>query len=91
MCRLLLIMNKNANNKLIKKFLLQSISKKNTPNINYKNDCNFHKDGFGFAWKNIQSLLFYSNHIPSGTALAGEDMEKHVLSVNNLDPNGMIQ
>ena len=41
------------------KFLLQSITNKYTPNINYENDCDNHKDGFGFAWKNKLNNKWY--------------------------------
>jgi glutamine amidotransferase len=51
MCRLLLIINTNYNKDIIIKFLKQSIIKKNTPNINSIKDSDYHKDGFGLAWK----------------------------------------
>ena len=52
MCRLLLIINNKFDKNIIKKFLKQSILIKNTPGIDYKYDKNFHKQGYGFAWKN---------------------------------------
>ena len=86
MCRLLLVMNKNINNTLLKKFLLQSISKKNTPYINYKNDCNFHKDGFGFAWKNKinSNWNLYKNENCF-------DKEKNIDTIiNNINKNDIV-
>ena len=51
MCRLLLIIDTNYNKDIIFNFLKQSIVKKNTPNINSIKDFDYHKDGFGLAWK----------------------------------------
>lgn len=64
MCRLLLIIDKNYNKNIIYKFLKQSIIKKNTPNINSIKDFDYHKDGFGFAWKsNKNKWIVYKNNI----------------------------
>lgn len=51
MCRLVLIIDSNYNKEIIYNFLKQSIIKKNTPNINSIKDFDYHKDGFGLAWK----------------------------------------
>ncbi len=51
MCRLVLIIDNNYNKEIIYNFLKQSIIKKNTPKINSIKDFDYHKDGFGLAWK----------------------------------------
>ena len=65
MCRLLLIINTNYNKDIIIKFLKQSIIKKNTPNINSIKDFDYHKDGFGLAWKsnNNKKWIVYKKSI----------------------------
>ena len=59
MCRLLLIINNKLDKNIIKKFLKQSILIKNTPGIEYKYDKNFHKQGYGFAWKSDKKWNIY--------------------------------
>jgi len=62
MCRLLYILNKNYDKKIIYKFLNQSIKKKYTPLINSPNDHDYNKDGFGFIWKNENNeWMLYKN------------------------------
>jgi glutamine amidotransferase len=62
MCRLLFI-NKNISTILLKKFLKQSVTKKNTPFLNNIRDLDLHLDGFGFIWVNSDNnVLLYKNH-----------------------------
>ena len=64
MCRLVLIIDKNYNKQIIYNFLKQSIIKKNTPEINSIKDFDYHKDGFGLAWKSKKDKwILYKNSI----------------------------
>ena len=64
MCRLVLIIDKNYDKQLIYNFLKQSIIQKNTPNIDSIKDFDYHKDGFGFAWKSKKDKwIVYKNSI----------------------------
>jgi predicted glutamine amidotransferase len=59
MCRLLLCVKENINEKLIYKFLSQSINKKNTPGFNNYLDADYHKDGYGFVyWSSDKNKWF---------------------------------
>lgn len=62
MCRLLFI-NKNISKNFLKKFLKQSVTKKNTPNLNNSRDQDLHLDGFGFIWINQNKTLMYKNYV----------------------------
>lgn len=55
MCRLVIMIGNLKKDKYILKFLNQSINKKNTPILNSKLDVDYHKDGFGLSWKNLQN------------------------------------
>jgi predicted glutamine amidotransferase len=59
MCRLLLCVKENINEKLINKFLSQSINKKNTPGFNNYLDANYHKDGYGFVYWSSDKNKWY--------------------------------
>ena len=66
MCRLLIILNKIINQlSYVEKFLLQSITKKNTPGLNNDRDFNYHKDGYGFILKleNEQIYVYKSSKL----------------------------
>lgn len=61
MCRLLLLIDKKFDENIIKKFINQSITKKNTPGIKYNYDKNYHKEGYGFAWRENNKWKLYKN------------------------------
>lgn len=64
MCRLLIILNKNINQQsYVEKFLLQSITKKNTPGLDNERDFNYHKDGYGFILQ-FENDNFYTYKSP---------------------------
>lgn len=64
MCRLIVIINEEINHlEFIEKFLLQSITEKNTPGINNYRDFNYHRDGYGIITKNSQKYSIYKSSL----------------------------
>jgi predicted glutamine amidotransferase len=61
MCRIIVILQNQANQKyIIDYFLTQSHEKKNTPGSNNNRDFDYHKDGYGFIFYN-DNISFYKS------------------------------
>ena len=87
MCRLLIILNHSLFNlDYVNKFLLQSVTEKNTPDLDNKRDFNYHLDGYGFIfyingkislyksslmYKNDNNFSFIKNKIEESNLLVG--------------------
>ena len=64
MCRLLIILNNSLFNlDYVNKFLLQSVTKKNTPGLDNKRDFNYHLDGYGFIFYIDEQISLYKSSL----------------------------
>jgi len=61
MCRILLIIKKNFDIKILLHFLEQSIKIKNTPGLDSDKDADYHLDGYGITWFENNNWSIYKN------------------------------
>ena len=64
MCRLLIILNHSSSNlDYVNKFLLQSVTEKNTPDLDNNRDFNYHLDGYGFIFYINKKMSVYKSSL----------------------------